>query len=70
MLNSLQNLHIFYLFSLFSLIYNRTLSVMPTAYLVPVIVLLGLGFLLSLLDLRICGFCRRQDSPETTYSPE
>jgi hypothetical protein len=34
--------------SLFSVLYNKTLAVMPTAYLVPVIVLLASGFLLSL----------------------
>jgi hypothetical protein len=39
-----------FLFSLFSVIYHQTLAVMPTAYLVPVISLLGLGFLLSLFD--------------------
>ena len=45
----------FILFSLFGVIYNKTLSIYPTSYLIPIVILLFICFLLTFLDPQLVG---------------
>ena len=43
------------MFSLFGVIYNKTLSIYPTSYLIPIVILLFICFLFTFLDPQLVG---------------